>query len=462
MDEGPKKLKLFDTVCLAFSAFFSIELVASQASLGPSMVFCLLTIGVLYLIGHSMICCELGSTYPDQGGIYVWIDKAYGSRWAARTTWWYWVNVVSFVPCTLVAMIIVIEQVTGITMDAMTISIISILGTWVVVLLNCASVRETKLLSNIGSVLKFFVCIALVIGGFAYASSHGMANEFTAETMIPTFDFDFFMLIPVYIYGLTGMDIISCIAGEMEEPSKNVPRSVAICGVVSVVAYLFSALAVLFVLPADTIDEASGMIDAILVIYGSSQVMIALISVFLVIVYTSYIFSWTIGGNVVAQEAGESGELPAIFAKTNSKHAPVGPALLMGIGSTVLMLIYGATAAGGSELFWTLLAFTSIIFFFPYVILPPALIKLRKIDPDAERPVKIPGKGFTMLVCVLNEIFLAIGIIGYMIPPEGDDPVAYLLSVLGGVVVSQVIGEILLAHGSAESGDGEEQVEEAH
>lgn len=48
--EKQKKLKLFDIICLSFASFFSIELVASQATLGPSMIFSMLLFGGLYLI----------------------------------------------------------------------------------------------------------------------------------------------------------------------------------------------------------------------------------------------------------------------------------------------------------------------------------------------------------------------------------------------------------------------------
>lgn len=75
-----KKLRLFDVICLAFASLFSIELVSSQASLGPSMVFCIIVFGGLHLLLHGLICAELGSTYPDQGGLYVWTDKAFGPK----------------------------------------------------------------------------------------------------------------------------------------------------------------------------------------------------------------------------------------------------------------------------------------------------------------------------------------------------------------------------------------------
>lgn len=447
-----KKLRLFDILCLSFASFFSIELVSSQASLGPSMIFCILVFGGLYLLCHGLICAELGSTYPDQGGIYVWVQKAFGSRWAARTTWWYWLNVVSFVPCTLVTLIIVLQQVFMLELSTTTIMIITIIGTWLAVGLNCFSLQHTKIVSNIGSVLKVVVCAALIVGGFSWALTHGSANEFSLSTILPTFDMGLLALVPVYIYGLTGMDLISCNAGEMENPKRDVPRALLIAGVVSIVVYLLSAVAVLFVLPVDAIDPAAGMIDAIIVIYGGSRALVIAIAIALVLVYISYVFGWMIGGNAVALEAGEAGELPGWFAKSTKSHAPIGPALLLGIASTVLMFVYGMTANSGSELFWTLLAFTSIIFFLPYIVLSFVLIKLRRTDPQAERPFKIPGNVLPVIVTVANALFLIVGIIGFVVPPEGEDPLGYVLFMIGGLVVSQVIGELLISMAVRKSG----------
>lgn len=439
-----KKLRLFDVICLAFASFFSIELVSSQASLGPSMVFCIIVFGGIYLLLHGLICAELGSTYPDQGGLYVWTDRAFGPKWAARSTWWYWANVISFVPCTLVTLIIVFQQVLGLELSTMTVTLLAIAGTWLSVGLCCMSLQESKIISNLGSIMKLVVCLALIGGGIWWVVANGSANEFSVETVVPTFDVNLLMLIPVYIYGLTGMDLISCNAGEMENPSRDVPRAIVLSGIVSILVYLLSAVAVLFVLPQGAIDEAAGLIDALLVIYGGSKFLVGAITIALVFVYISYIFAWAIGGNSVALEAGEAGEFPKIFAKTNKAHAPVGPAVLMGIASTVLMVVYGLTAGSGSDLFWTLLAFTSIIFFFPYIVLSFALIKLRHDDPDIERPFAIPGKVLPTVVALAHAALLAFAVVGFTLPPEGEDPVTYLVVVVGGVIVTQIIGELVI------------------
>lgn len=240
------------------------------------------------------------------------------------------------------------------------------------------------------------------------------------------------------------MDVISCNSGEMENPKKDVPRALLATGVISILVYILSAIAVLIILPQGEIDSASGMIDAIIKVFGGSRIVVIAIGIALVFVYASYIFGWTIGGNAAALEAGEAGELPGIFAKSNKNHAPVGLADLLGAASTVLLLVYGFTATSSSGLFWTLLAFTSIIFFLPYVVLSFVLLRLRKIDPDTERPFKKPGKVFPKVVAAINFILLVIAIIGYLLPAEGEDPVTYVVILVAGLVITQIIGEILI------------------
>lgn len=51
--EAKKKLGFFDILALAFSSVFSLELISSQAKLGPSLIFNFLFIGlrIFYLTG---------------------------------------------------------------------------------------------------------------------------------------------------------------------------------------------------------------------------------------------------------------------------------------------------------------------------------------------------------------------------------------------------------------------------
>ena len=206
-------------------------------------------------------------------------------------------------------------------MSVITTTLICIAGTWAAVLLNCMSLEDSKLLSNTGSVLKLVVCLALIGGGIYTLAVSGSQNVFSMDTVVPKFDMQLFALLPVYIYGLNGMDIISCNSGEMENPKKDVPKALLITGIMSISIYILCAIAIVIIMPQAEIDSASGMIDAIITVFGGSRIVAVLIGISLVFVYASYIFGWTIGGNSAALEAGE---LPGWFARSNKRHAPSG------------------------------------------------------------------------------------------------------------------------------------------
>lgn len=446
-----KKLKFFDILALAFSSVFSLELIASQAALGPSLVFCFITLGCTYFLSHGFMCAELGSAYPDQGGIYVWVKNAFGDKWAARTTWWYWINVAGFIPATAVIMGAVLKQLFIPDLPIWSMVVFCILCVWLVVLLNCIDLQHAKWLPIISSICKVIVCIVL-IGGAIYALiTRGSVTEFTVATMVPHIDMSFLALIPVFVYGITGYDLVSCSAGEMENPRKDVPKVVFTSGVLTIVFYIISATSLLIVLPSGSVNEASGLFDAFVAIFGNGP-LVLIMGIITFIGFLGYIFGWALGGNKVALEAGQFGELPAIFAKTNKAHAPVGSAVLLGLTSTALLVFYGFTATSDEGLFWTLLAFTSIIFFLPYIMLSFTFVKLRKSDPDAVRPFRVPGGHLSaLLVAGVQLCFLLISAIFFLIPPEGENPLVYVGTLVVGILLSIVLGEIIITKSMAAS-----------
>ena len=91
-------LGLRDVTLFTISAILVIDQLTASASIGPSVLGWWLLTLVLFLVPSALISAELSTAYPDQGGIYVWIKKAFGARMAARTTYWYWVNVALWMP----------------------------------------------------------------------------------------------------------------------------------------------------------------------------------------------------------------------------------------------------------------------------------------------------------------------------------------------------------------------------
>lgn len=441
--ERTKTLGLGDMVGMALAGFVSMELIGSLAGLGPAIIVTFIIVGGVYILSHSLICAELGSTYPDQGGIYVWVKKALGDKWAARTNWWYWLNVVGFVPSIMIPLVSVFKQLVWPDMPFMALLGLSIAGTWLICILTMFPLKNTKVLNNVGTAAKVLFCVVLVGAAISVAAQGESQVVYTLENMAPEVNLSLVALIPVIAYGLTGMDLIGTAAGEMRDPGKDMPKAMIISAVIAFALYLGSIIAMQIILPVTDISSTDGLIDSMIVVFGSSKVVLWAVAITLALTYFSNAFAWPLAANRAAQEAAEAGEFPKVFAKTNKYGSPVGGAVVLGIASTALLVLYGLIANSNEDLFWTILAFTGVIFLLPYVVLSVSYLKLRKDDPDAYRPFSVPGKVFPTIVGVVSLVMLIGSCVFFVLPPEGEGAM-YLVIMVGTLVVSQVIGEIII------------------
>jgi amino acid transporter len=98
------------------------------------------------------------------------------------------------------------------------------------------------------------------------------------------------------------------------------------------------------------------------------------------------------------------------------------------------------------QIFWTSFALSSVIFLIPYLLMFPAVIKLRVLHPNRERPYTIPfGKIGLWITVFCGELFILIAVIFFFIPPKDTvNVLRYELSLCVGVFATLVAG--LLIH----------------
>ena len=152
--------------------------------------------------------------------------------------------------------------------------------------------------------------------------------------------------------------------------------------------------------------------------------------------------TWALGCNRAAAEAALEGELPKIFAIEHKTHGtPVGAAVLMGLVSSLILVLYGFLAGSNEDLFWSLFAFSAVIFLLPYQGMFMAFIRTRVNDPDHPRPYRVPGGlGVARLFAWVCFAVLALSIVLFVYTPgEGVQ-----WPVLIGVIVTLAIGEIVI------------------
>ena len=444
-----KVLRGLDMTLFTVCAILVMDTLAPSAAIGSSSISWWLITLVLFFIPYGLITAELGTTYPEQGGLYIWVKKAFGEKWAARTTWLYWINVALWMPSVYILFAGMFAQLFFPDMGLWWQILIAIIMTWVTVWIGSITLNTSKWVPNIGAIIKALIMVVIGVGAFIYASKNGVANDLSFQSILPEWGAGLAFL-PVIVYNFMGFELMSGASEEMKNPGKDIPRAIIISGALIAVFYLLGTVGILMALPLDELGLISGIIDTLKVLLGETGIGGALVIALGVAALYSFLanmVTWTMGANRTADEAAKEGELPAIFGREHPVYkTPVGAFIITGIVSTVVVILYGFMAGSAEDLFWTLFAFSSMVFLLPYLVMFPAFLKLRKIDPDVKRPYKVPGgKAFITIMSVICEIFILQAVVFFVYVPGEPMDWAYAAPVLIGVVLTVIVGEILIA-----------------
>jgi glutamate:GABA antiporter len=444
---------LFDITLFTVCAILVVDTLAASAAIGPSSLTWWVITLVLFFIPYGLMTAELGATYPDEGGIQDWIRRAFGDRWAARATWYYWVNVALWMPSGFILMAGMAAQLFAPQMGLWPKIAVAIAATWLTVGIGVTSLSAAKWIPNFGAFIK--VAIMVLIGGAgAYALiTRGPANELTLATLTPHWGASLAFL-PVIVYNFMGFELMSGAGDEIKDPAKDVPVAVIVAGLLISVFYIFATFGILVALPVGDIGLIEGLLDTIKSLLKgvpSADAITWVVGVGAIFSIIANLVTWSMGANRSAHAAAVDGELPAVFAKMRaSNQTPIGAYLMTGLVSTLVIIAYGFIAGSAEDLFWALFAFSSIIFLLPYLVLFPAFVRLRIIDGATPRPYKLPGGlGFAYVVAGICILFILQAIVFFVWVP--GEPIDWKKTgpILIGVVLTIVIGEAVIASARA-------------
>lgn len=454
MTERKKVLGFWDLALFTFCAVFGVEAIATSAAIGPSAIFWWLLCLACYFLPFGFIAAELGATYPEQGGLYVWIKKAFGRKWAARSIWYYWISLPVWLPAIYIAIADIIGHLffPGVALwQQIAIGLVLI---WVAVGVNLCSLNASKWVPNLGSLAQFLIVAGMIATAAMFFLKNGhFANEITWAGMAPNLSAAI-VFIPVIIYNLQGCELISAAAGEMKDPARDIPRSLVSSAAVIAVLYLVTTFSFWVVVPIKEINVASGVLHVFMTAFddhGMKPLVATLAGLLISGAFFSGVIAWNLGQNRTIAESAHSGDLPAVFGKMTKGMAPLGASVISGIISTVVILVYGLIAKNAAELFWHTVSFSLIVQLLSNLMLFPAFIVLRHKDKDILRPFRVPGpRGFATFLAVLAEIFVLAAVLILILQP-GHDFVRIALPVILGVVLTVVAGEVLIARSSRKS-----------
>ncbi len=442
---GVASIALF-TLC----AVLVVDTLTASASIGVSAIGWWVVMLIFFVIPYGLITSELSTAYPGEGGIYDWVKSAFDFKWAVRTTWFYWINVGLWMPAVYIMFAGMFAELFMPDLSLWGQIAICIALTWLTIWICNVSADIGVWVTNVGAILKIMVIGTVGVGGFIYGMKHGVANEFSLQTMTPGVD-SAVAFLPAIVFNLMGFELVATMTSEMKDV-RDMPKAVFLSIGITAFLYIFGTVGILMALPVKDIGLVAGLIDTFKTLFGGGAMgtaMVYVLGVCALLTLIGNMVSWTMGASRAAAEAAQEGELPAAVAKVSEKGSPVGANNITGIVSTVVIISYAFFAQGNDDLFWSVFAFSSCIFLLPYLFMFPAYLKLRVTDGGHERPFKVPGgRGMQWLMSIVCFLVVFQAVILFIFPEALDLEVAdwnYTAPVLIGVIVTIVMGEWILS-----------------
>ena len=435
-----KALGLWDVVLMNIVAVVGMRWIARGARTGPASVTLWILAWIAFFVPLALAVSALARKYPDQGGIYAWVRRAFGGGHGFICGWCLWVNNLFYFPSVLLFGAANFAAIGGERWQAMGgsrwYSVLFVLaGIWIAAGINILGLRWGKWLQNAGS-LGVWIPAGLLIGCAAIALSRfGSATPFTPETMVPRGDvLETVALWSAMCFAFSGFEISSLVGQEIKDPQRTIPRGVFIAGAVTTLVYIAGSASVLVAVPVESLKEMSGITDAVQLVAGSVGLtgLGILTGALLTLGAFATTTSWTAGAARVPFAAGVDSVMPRAFARLHPRYQTPHVALVVQsvAASAIFLASVFITVAGRStsiqEAYDILVNLTILIYFVPYLYLFAAQARLL---PDA--PKWAVGLGLTATAVSLALTF---------VPPPGANVVTYEVNLIVQAAIVMGVG----------------------
>ncbi|MGW3346194.1 APC family permease [Nonomuraea rubra] len=403
-----KALKRFDILFLIIAAVIGLETLGQVSVFGGEALTWLVILAVTFLIPYALMFAEVGAAFSEEGGAYTWVRNAFGRVAGAIASLLTWVTQPIWVGGSMafLAAETVNTYLLHLPHGSAADYIFKIAFIWCTVLAAIVSLRRGKWLPTSGAMLKLVLLGFFVLTTVLYAAEHGVEGLGGGD-LSPTLA-GLFGLAPVLLFAFLGFESSNSAAGEMENPARDVPISIARSSAAAALCYILPVLAILLVVPKDDITGISGLLEAVGVVFSvygpAADTLRTLAAIGFVYILMSQGAAWMIiSDRMQAIAAADGAFFGGFFGRFHPRlGTPVRVNLLSGIVSTLFMLAAMQVTGSSAALFTVVLTISISTFLLSYLIVIPAAIRLRTLYPDAERPfrVPLPDRGYAVLGAV--------------------------------------------------------------
>ena len=459
------KFRLFSAVLATVCIILVGDAVAPTASIGNSQYFWWIIMLIGFFVPYGLISAELGTQYPSEGGLYTWIKKAFGKKWAGRVAWYYWVNFPLWVASLADLVTSYLMQMLGVDMTWQLVLAIQVFYIALVSILGVLRISQSAWVSNLGAIVKFIFMAGLGALGIYVLVTQGSANPITSFTdLLPLYnpdggiDFTGLGFVSLIIFNMLGFEVVSTFSNDMTNPKKEIPKAIILGGILIAIFYLLPSFGIGVAIPLEELSTDTGLLDSYSTLLsiigfsaGLSKAIIVIVGGLFIYTLIANISSWSFGVNSVVAYAAEDGTFPKSWAKRNKNGVPYVVSIWTGIVALIISvagILIANFAPEGSEitnLFWTFFSLSLVTLLLSYVPMFIAFLKLHKKGPQVKNGYWISGgKVKIALYGIVPFILLLIALFFTLFPEFNLEMFAYNWPLIVGACVAISAGEIMV------------------
>jgi len=424
-----------DGLVMMLCALVGLDTVGAVSSDGAQAITWLLFMAVFFFVPYALLCSELGTAFPEEGGPYIWVKLAFGRLTAGIASLLYWITNPIWLGGTLTITAITAFGDFFTPLHGLGKLLFALVFIWTAVGATIFSFNVGKIVLFVGAWARVILLGFFTVSALVYAAKHGV-HGFGAGAFSPS-QAIFLAAVPVLFFSFEGFELPSEAGEEMLNVKRDVPINILRGAFGTVLMYALPIFAILVILPPSQQTSLGGFLSSVKLIFtvygghvtatgstltGLGKLFGDLAALGFIIALLSSASSWIMGGNRGLAVAGLDGAAPKSFGIISEKYGtPLSVDIIAGVVATVTMLLaFWLSNGNTAKYFSVVLGVTISTSAVSYLAIFPALIKLRYSHAHVERPFRIPGgKPVVWGVGILTTLWATVATVALLWPGLG-------------------------------------------
>src|SRR5271165_1727636 len=359
----------FDILFFLICTIVGVDTIATVAEGGGESFTWLLVYAIVFFVPQALLFAELGTAFPQEGGPYLWTRLAFGHLAGAVNNLLYWVTNPVWIGGSLAVSCIGAIQVFfngGNSLSAPMAYVVSLVFVWLTIVAAITSFRVGKWLPTAGAFARFLLIGLFSFSVILYGLQHGAQGLNHPGDYKPTVS-GFVLLVGVLLFNYVGFEL----------PPSAISN---FSGFVSAIQDVF------------TVYGGHVAADGTATLSGAGLVLGDACAILFILCLITSGATWIMGSDRALAVSCYDGSGPRSLGVINAKlGTPVRVNIFSGIVATVVVVLATQITSGNAEKYFSaVLGVTISTTLISYLLIYPALWKLRASHPEVSRPFRMP------------------------------------------------------------------------